>query len=904
MADTFADLLREVGISDEPRDTRSQAMQAALPRTLPNGPGGRAPYRQPARRVPNMPRRMQPNSNRNELPSPYGGADEADRVARTAAVQTPEMRAQTEQSYRNVPLQFAAEATTMPGWYRTGNALGNERYGDAAVEGGLSALGLLTMGAGPEIAGGARTGRGLFGAKPPRVPQIVEPPPAPIRPPPRQIGANGLPVRPPEPFRNSMRGGSEDLRDAAAMRSDAPDAGGGARRQFAFGDGERLTYGRTGDNFASTTGRNGWGKEIDLTPDVRAIDLSAPDTRALRLAAKKLRNSGFEAVLQHYPGQEGLEGVWGVALRETNTGRIVGGVDLYPYREGAVSSRGAFIEPEYRGRGLGQAAYAVAADIADANGLRVLSDPKSTSASATQVWERLNRQGVARRTRGLDSAFETVPEKGYAQRSAAARPDAGSAARVQRVRVADLKFPAQGEQRRLQGPYRNDGPLLVGRNADGSLEVFDGNHRARLAQSEGVQEVDAVVMPSDEIRRIYTEGNRPGGPIGAEALREVTSQHAPAVGPRAEGPQMPGGGGPDAPPRGPAPRSRTPFYDAFGGGRQLNSVVGGVPLPGKPRGRAPQRGADSFSHPGLTEAQRKAAEMARNNFSNAEIAEELDISEAAVRKRLADARARGAEIPFSQSPGPEGHGEWTSAQLYDMRAEGLSPTTIAERTGVPYGSVRARISREASRRNAAPPPSEPIASSVGGVPIPGVVRRDIRNGARLIRNVARLASDGSGAALRALPRGFGGRMTAMGDAAKLPFDQGPRFVGQLPRRANNAPVDPRAVWAGAGLLSIPTGAATAGLVTQNAAESAATERMAALNAQNRERLDSALRAKWPVYQNPGKPAWEDRRLYVMPGGELDQPNPGYAINPATGRPLPAPKFRRNKNAPARTGAFR
>ena len=127
------------------------------------------------------------------------------------------------------------------------------------------------------------------------------------------------------------------------------------------------------------------------------------------------------------------------------------------------------------------------------------------------------------------------------------------------------------------------------------------------------------------------------------------------------------------------------------------------------------------------------------------------------------------------------------------------------------------------------PPSEPLASSAGLFPVPQVVQRDLQRLGSAIK--------GPRAPMpRTAYQGPGGKLAALSQSSSLPFHEGPRFLGQLPRRANNAPVDPKAVWAGAGLLSVPTGAATAGLVTQSAEENAATERMARLNAENRERL--------------------------------------------------------------------
>jgi hypothetical protein len=95
--------------------------------------------------------------------------------------------------------------------------------------------------------------------------------------------------------------------------------------------------------------------------------------------------------------------------------------------------------------------------------------------------------------------------------------------------------------------------------------------------------------------------------------------------------------------------------------------------------------------------------------------------------------------------------------------------------------------------------------------------------------------------------------------------------------------------AGAG-ATIPTGIATAGLVTQNANEMNAADRMAALNASNRELLE-AIKAggSSPRYQNPGQPN-PSRQIYTMPTA-LDRPNEGEIRNLATGRPLLAPADR-------------
>jgi hypothetical protein len=116
----------------------------------------------------------------------------------------------------------------------------------------------------------------------------------------------------------------------------------------------------------------------------------------------------------------------------------------------------------------------------------------------------------------MPNAIRTGPDAGPSQ--------TGRAPAIERVRVADIKFPPQENQRRLVGPWREgEAPLLLARESDGSLTAHDGNHRARLAQAEGIESVDAVILPADELNRIYTEGFE-GGTIGAQAYRDVVAR--------------------------------------------------------------------------------------------------------------------------------------------------------------------------------------------------------------------------------------------------------------------------------------------------------------------------------------------------------------------------------------------
>ncbi len=84
--------------------------------------------------------------------------------------------------------------------------------------GGLGALGM--------IGGGRAAPRELPARRLPMAEAPAEPiTRLPVNPT-RELGANALPIAEPQPFRNSMRGGSGDLMDAARSAASAPDAGG------------------------------------------------------------------------------------------------------------------------------------------------------------------------------------------------------------------------------------------------------------------------------------------------------------------------------------------------------------------------------------------------------------------------------------------------------------------------------------------------------------------------------------------------------------------------------------------------------------------------------------------------------------------------------------------------------
>lgn len=95
----------------------------------------------------------------------------------------------------------------------------------------------------------------------------------------------------------------------------------------------------------------------------------------------------------------------------------------------------------------------------------------------------------------------------------------------------------------------------------------------------------------------------------------------------------------------------------------------------------------------LFPAQNKAVEMARNGFSCAEIAEELDTSENCVRTLLSRARKLGVTVPlFARQPQRDAHG-WTAKDLMRLRDAGLTVMQIAERTGNDVENVCVRLSQ-------------------------------------------------------------------------------------------------------------------------------------------------------------------------------------------------------------------
>lgn len=90
-----------------------------------------------------------------------------------------------------------------------------------------------------------------------------------------------------------------------------------------------------------------------------------------------------------------------------------------------------------------------------------------------------------------------------------------------------------------------------------------------------------------------------------------------------------------------------------------------------------ERGSDSFRDPRLNDNQNKIVEMAKNGYSNAEIAEEMAVSPQSIAVRLSQMRAKGIDIPVGKNK-PKGAARLRMEKLIN---EGLSDQQVAARTG-------------------------------------------------------------------------------------------------------------------------------------------------------------------------------------------------------------------------------
>ena len=107
------------------------------------------------------------------------------------------------------------------------------------------------------------------------------------------------------------------------------------------------------------------------------------------------------------------------------------------------------------------------------------------------------------------------------------------------------------------------------------------------------------------------------------------------------------------------------------------------------RGQTDYRGTERFFDERLTSQQNKAVEMARNNFSTSQIADEIDITEAHARVLLNQARTRGVDSPRAPNAGMTS--DWTTPQLIAMEERGLTRQQISARTGLSMNNLRQRL---------------------------------------------------------------------------------------------------------------------------------------------------------------------------------------------------------------------
>lgn len=207
--ETLADLLRSVGVQPSAREqfvesTRRQGY--VVPRPRPRT------MRSPEERA------RDPNAGvsaqaRQQQQAAYNEAQRTGALQGRLGVQEayqPALNPDTGLNQAQGALLMHLEPTGAPALVRGYRSIEQGRpWQESAGELAMGGLGLLGMGG---VAGSARPRpqlppRGALSTSdlPTRLPAN----------PPREIGAGGLPIRPSEPFRNSLRGGSDDLREAA-----------------------------------------------------------------------------------------------------------------------------------------------------------------------------------------------------------------------------------------------------------------------------------------------------------------------------------------------------------------------------------------------------------------------------------------------------------------------------------------------------------------------------------------------------------------------------------------------------------------------------------------------------------------------------------------------------------------
>lgn len=106
-----------------------------------------------------------------------------------------------------------------------------------------------------------------------------------------------------------------------------------------------------------------------------------------------------------------------------------------------------------------------------------------------------------------------------------------------------------------------------------------------------------------------------------------------------------------------------------------------------------ERPSETFNDPRLTATQNKVVEMARNGFSNDEIAEEMATTASSVATMVSMARKLGIEV----ARGTKSSGAPDTARVLELAQSGVSPEQIAARTGKTPGNVAALLSKERKR---------------------------------------------------------------------------------------------------------------------------------------------------------------------------------------------------------------
>lgn len=114
-----------------------------------------------------------------------------------------------------------------------------------------------------------------------------------------------------------------------------------------------------------------------------------------------------------------------------------------------------------------------------------------------------------------------------------------------------------------------------------------------------------------------------------------------------------------------------------------------------------ERGTDRFYDPRLGAEgsnANKAVEMAKNGYSNSEIAEALGQAEGAVRTALSRARALGIDIPKAMNPGGAAATETGSmADVLRLKSKGYTNAQIREATGKSPETIKVMLSKERKR---------------------------------------------------------------------------------------------------------------------------------------------------------------------------------------------------------------